>query len=454
MKPLRVVVVGAGISGLACAHRLGRRAGETGMPLELVVVEAQDRPGGHVHTVRERGFQVESGPNAFLDRSPEPVALLRELELGGALVEARPAAARRFILRGGRLRRVPDGLLSLLRTDALSPLGKARLLLEPWAKGPPRDHEETVDEFACRRVGAEAAAVLVDAAVAGISAGDSRILSLPAAFPVMERMEREHGSLVSALFAGRRAGTRPARLLSLTGGMGMAVEAIARQLGPALRTASPVRGIELAGSGWRVHAADGIAHDADRVVLALPGLAGARLFADLDREVAQTLAGTPFASVAVVALGVSATALPRVLDGYGYLVPRGEGQVTLGVVHESALFDGRAPAGAALLRIILGGPRDPAIAARSDAELVLLARRELARVVGDVGEPLGVWTFRWPHAIAQYVRGHRERTARARARLERHPGLYLCGTSYDGISFGSAVAAGRALADRLLAEAA
>jgi oxygen-dependent protoporphyrinogen oxidase len=265
-------------------------------------------------------------------------------------------------------------------------------------------------------------------------------------------MEKEHGSLVRALMARRRTKTKATRLLSFREGMGAAVDALVHELWPTLRTSCAVRAIEASAGGWRVRDANGKSFEADHVVLALPASATARLLEPLDAAAARALADTPFASVAVVGLGVAAAALPPALDGYGYLVPRGEGLTTLGVVHDSALFAGRAPQGAALLRVILGGPRDPAIAAHPDEALVALARRELAAVVGDLGEPLGAWVFRRPQAIAQYVRGHCERTARAREHLVRLAGLHLCGTSYDGVSFGSAIASGRALADRLLAE--
>jgi oxygen-dependent protoporphyrinogen oxidase len=199
-----------------------------------------------------------------------------------------------------------------------------------------------------------------------------------------------------------------------------------------------------------VRDANGRAFETDHVVCALPGSGAARLIEPLDEAAARALRGTPFASVAVVALGVDASRLPPELDGYGYLVPRGEGFTTLGVVRDSALFPGRAPHGSALLRVILGGPRDPAIATKPDEDLVGIACRELDFVVGGVGEPLGKWVFRRPFAIAQYVVGHQERAARARAHLARHAGLHLCGTSYDGVSFGSAIASGREVADRVL----
>jgi len=347
MKPLRVVVIGAGIAGLACAHRLRREARSRGRTLELLVLEARERAGGHVHTVRERGFLVEGGPNAFLDRTPETRALVGELGLEGQLVEARPAAARRFVLRRGRLRRVPSGPVDFLRGDALSLRGKARMLFEPWARRAPAGREETVDEFARRRIGAEGAAVLVDAAVAGVSAGDPRVLSLPAAFPLMDRMEKDHGSLVRALIARRRTGAKPARLLSFQGGMDTVIDALASALGPALRTACAVRAVEASAGGWRVRDANGASFEVDHVVCALPGSGTSNLLASLDPAAARDLGDTPFASVAVVGLGIAASAIPRALEGYGYLVPRGEGMTTLGVVHDSALFSGRAPYGAA-----------------------------------------------------------------------------------------------------------
>lgn len=451
MSPLRVTVVGGGIAGLALAHRLVRRADALGRPLQLKVLEASPQFGGHARTLRESGFVVEAGPNGFLDRLKAPLELASELGLRDRLIEARPEAARRYVVRDRRLRRVPDTPRTLLTTDALSPAGKLRLLLEPWAKSPPPACEESVDEFARRRIGAEATEVLVDAAVSGITAGDPRELSLPAAFPLMARMEREHGSLIRAFVARRRSGQKSARLLSLRDGMGSLVDALARGLGDRLLSSRPVTRLARDGGQWRVTDTSGAEWLSDQVALALPARGAARLLASLDGRVGGALDGTPFSSVAVVALGLRADDLPGTLDGYGYLVPRAEGMTTLGVVRESSLFEGRAPAGHALLRIILGGPRDPLITRRTDEELVTLARSELARVVGEVGTPVASWVFRWPCAIAQYVRGHQARMVEVFERVARQDGLFLCGSSYDGVSFGSAIDSGRALADRMLA---
>lgn len=445
---MRIVVIGAGVTGLACAaHLLEGSRGAAGH--SILVLEGGQRAGGHAWTVHEDGFVVEGGPNGFLDkeREPEPRELVSMLGLEARVIEASAASKRRFILRRGKLRRVPDGPVSLVTSRVLSPPGKLRLLMEPWARKAPAG-EESVFEFATRRIGREAAEVLVDAAVSGISAGDSRVLSVASAFPIMKEMERDHGSLIRAMMA--RRGQRPARLVSFDGGMDVLIGALCDRCGENLRTGAPVRGIARDGREWRIGLADGSSVAADRVVLAVPARVAARLTGALDPELARTLASFPFSGLAVVALAYR-TMETGPLDGYGYLVPASENLDTIGVLWESSVFDGRAPRERVLLRVMLGGARRPELATLEPEELERRARAELERVMGIAAPPSHSWVRRWPHAIAQYDFGHASRLRAAREQAARHPGLELCGTSYDGISFGTAIASGAMAARRTLA---
>jgi len=448
MTPGSVVVVGAGMAGLSAAHRLLEQARRDRHPLELTVLEAAPGAGGHVGTVREDGFVVESGPNGFLSGRPAMESLIHELGLGPSVIEASPAARRRFVLRDGRLRRLPTSPLTLLTSDALSRRGRLRLLLEPLRPRSATDAEETVFQFACRRLGAEAAETLVDAVVAGTSAGDSTTLSVEAAFPDLVEMERAHGSLTRAMWVRRRTGMRAPRLHSLAEGMGALVESIAARLGPALRIGSPVARIGRGAAGWRVELQDGTTVRADRVVVATSAWQAAPLLAGCDTELARTLLETPAAGIAVIALAYRESDLDRPLDGYGYLVRRGERRTTIGVLWESSLFPGRAPAGFVLLRAMLGGMRDPAAVTLAEPELVDRAVAEAAEVLGIRRAPQRAWVFRRPCAIAQYTLGHRRRVHRVRAAAAALPGLELCGTSFDGISLTAAVASGADAAAR------
>jgi oxygen-dependent protoporphyrinogen oxidase len=367
---MRAIVVGGGIAGLTAAWRLTERARAAGAQLDLSLLEAEPRPGGHSTTILEDGFRVEAGPNAFLQRPREThmLDLVRDLGLESRLVEARPAAKRRFVLLGGRLHRAPDSPPVLITSGVLSPWGKLRLLMEPWAARAPRDREETVYEFARRRIGREAAEKLVDAAVAGISAGDSRRLSVEAAFPLMIEMEREHGSLIRAMMARRREGT--SRLLGFDGGMETLVGALRSRLGGALRAGCRVTSVRREGGAWRVACGDGPALEADALVLAVAAARAAELLEGFDPALAAALGEIPYAGIAMVALAYRVADIARPLDGYGYLVAASEGLDTLGVLWESSLFDGRAPEGHALLRVMMGGSRRPGVLALDEAELI------------------------------------------------------------------------------------
>jgi oxygen-dependent protoporphyrinogen oxidase len=186
-------------------------------------------------------------------------------------------------------------------------------------------------------------------------------------------------------------------------------------------------------------------------VLALPAQAAAPMLSPLDPQRSAQLASVAYEGIAVVALGYDLADIPHSLDGYGYLVTRPEGLATLGVVWESSLFPGRASDGTALLRVFLGGARRRDVVGAPHSVLMETARRELAAVMGVRAEPRHTSVFVWPKAIAQYTVGHIQRRDAIRARLERHPRLTVCGTSYDGVSFNHAVKSGRAAAQALAA---
>jgi oxygen-dependent protoporphyrinogen oxidase len=448
----RVAVIGGGVTGLTAALALIERPGDE---LDVALYEARSLVGGHAHTRHEDGFRIESGPNGFLENDASRT-VLQWLALEARAIEANRASSRRYIVRESRLRAVPRSPFGLLFGDALSPPGRLRVLREPWvrSRSVPR---ESVYEFARRRIGSEAARVLVDAAIGGITAGDSRTLEVDAAFPALVEMEREHGSLVRAMMQRARAARarrsprapKP-RLVSFPGGVSDLIAAFEHRLGTRLRTDTPVLALGRDGRRWRLTCANGSEAEADAVLVATQARGAASLLSSFDAALAGQLAGIRFSGVGVVALAYREQDLPRPLEGYGFLIPSSERGRTLGAVWESSLYAGRAPAGYALIRAMIGGAREPLAIEESDDSLAARAREDLARFMGLRAEPARLWISRAPEAIAQYTDGHAERLGRLRAASARHPGLVLCGTSYEGVSMGAAMAAGLRAADAVL----
>jgi oxygen-dependent protoporphyrinogen oxidase len=269
---------------------------------------------------------------------------------------------------------------------------------------------------------------------------------------VLKEWETAHGSLLKAMLARRKTGGARARLMSLQRGMGMITAALSDRLDGALRVQAPVVRIEKHDGGWRLGTSTGSSIDADRVVCALPSHVASAAAAGLDRDLAAALASIPYAPIAVVAIGYPRSAIARPLDGYGYLVTRQQGLFTLGVLWESSIFPGRAPANHVLLRVMLGGARHPQVRELDDESVASLAVREASTVLGITGAPACQWVFRYRSAIAQYTVGHDGRTAAIRRALGAHRGLHVCGTAYDGVSFNDAVASARRTARQVIEE--
>jgi len=453
MNHVRVAIIGGGITGLAAAFWLDHDFGID----DAVVLESSDRPGGKIRTEVDDGFTLEWGPQGFLDNAPDTLELCRAIDLEERLVRADEAAAKRFILRGGGLREVPLSPLAFLSSSVLPPSGRLRVLAEPLARRRPAG-DETVFDFARRRIGIQAASILVDAMVTGVFAGDSRRLSLAATFPRMAAMEAEHGSLTRALMArireARRRGSTTAgpagpggTLTSFDDGMGRLPRSLAARLGHRLRLGHPIRTIEHQGRRWRIRGDAEIG--ADAVLLATPAHVTAELIGATAPAASDPLREIPTAPIVVVMTAYDdLEAFGRPVHGFGFLVPGVEDVGILGTLFCHCIFPGQAPSGHLLLRTMVGGARDPGAIDLEDDAVCARTRGALARVLGRDPEPDRRWVIRWQRGISQYTVGHLERVAAAEG-AARHAGLELAGSPFRGVSVNDCIRQAREAAARI-----
>jgi len=454
----RVVIAGGGIAGLSTAFELTREAAGD---IDVIVLERARRAGGNLRTERVDGYLCEWGPNGFLDNVPETLALVHSLGLDDRLLPGNERAKRRFIYRHGRLHELPGGPVGFAASGLLSIPGRLRVMGEPFAGRRP-EGDETIHAFAARRIGREAADVLVDSMVSGVFGGNARELSLRACFPKMWEMETAHGSLVKAMIAKRRERGAPSsapmgaptgHLTSFAGGVEDLANALTRTLGSRVQTGCAVRRVRSrtrgAAEGWAVDLEDGRTLDADAVVLAGSASMSATLVDGFDASLASVLRQIPTAPMAVVCLGYETARLDTSLDGFGFLVPRGEGIAILGALWDSSIYAGRAPEGRSLIRVMIGGAHDPSAITLDDDALVGRARADLETTMGLSIEPVFTRVFRHPAGIPQYTVGHLDRLAAIEERLAAHPGLLLAGNSYRGVSINACVAEAGPLARRV-----
>jgi len=465
-----IAIIGGGISGLAAAYRLQQRDPS----LRISVFEASDRLGGNIRTERVDGFIVEGGPDAFLANKPRGTGLAEELGLADDFVAPDPAKRGSFILRNGRLHRMPEGLTGLiptklrpiLETPLISPKGKLRMALDFVRTAKKSDADESVSAFLHRRLGTEATDNLIEPLMAGIYAGDASQLSLAATFPQLRDAEQTHGGLIKGMLATKRAAEKaPANaakrtgFLSFRGGMGQLIDTLAdriRAQGGEIVTSAPVRALAArAGGGYDLTVErDGrrTIVPADGVLIATPAWAAAPLVTPLATDVGMALAAIPYVSTALIALAFDARdmLIPNALQGYGYVVPRREGRAVMAMTWLSSKWQGRAPEGQVLVRGFVGRSGQDALFAKSDDELITLVHREVEEMSGIHGEPTLRRVFRAAQAMPQYNLGHLERVGRIERGMVKLAGIELAGNYFRGVGIPDAIASGEAAAERLL----
>lgn len=463
----RVAIVGGGISGLATAHRLA----ELDPHLSVTLFEQEDRIGGVLETSVQDGFLFEWGADNFVTNVPWAVDLCRRIGFADELLETDSKHRGAFVVRRGRLRRIPQGFIIMapsrvwpvVATPILSPWGKLRMAAEFFVPRRRDRADESLASFVIRRFGRETYDRLVQPLIGGIYTGDPRLLSLQATMPRFRDMEERHGSLIRAVMSqaarpsqAERAssGGRYSMFVAPRRGISSLLQALIDRL-PAhtIQLGTRVRRLMRQPDGvWQVELDNG--HPApspfDAVVVAAPARAAARLVEPIDNELSQSLTRIHHSGCCIVSLAYRRSQVAHPLDGFGFVVPAIENRQILSGSFSSVKYPGRAPAGHVLIRVFIGGALQEELLHWTDDQLVEIAQRELADLLGIQGGPLLHRLARLPGSMPQYYVGHRERVAAIHERAAAAGGLFLTGNAYSGVGIPFCVHAGERTAQHVV----
>jgi len=478
-------VIGGGITGLSAAWELSRSAPRGA---RIVVLEASARLGGNLQSATVGDRAVDLGADAFLARRPEAVELCKELGIDDTLVA--PGSPTASVWARGALRPLPDGLAlgvptrigPLARSGIISTIGLARAGLDLIIPFRPDSasltEDRSVGELVSRRLGAEVRDMLAGPLIGGIHAGRVDDLSAQAVFPALLDASRERGSLMRALRpqsspararSGQPGESSPAPVfLTPVSGMASVPETLCSALqskGVELLTSQSVRGIRRGpGSAGGLVVTDGRVGPsrtwsvstssmellADALVVAVPARAASVLLAGVDDRLAGLVGGVPSASVVVVTLQVDAGALPGPLRGTGFLVPAIGGGIVTACTFLTTKWPHLALGGDVLVRASAGRAGDDRASSLDDEKLVEVVCGELAKMIGQFGEPRRAVVTRFGDAFPQYLVGHVASVSAIEAAAERLPAFALAGAAYHGVGVPACIGSGRKAARLVL----
>ena len=466
-RPLRIGVVGGGITGLAAAHRAIELGDRLPHGVNVTLLDAGPRLGGIAETLHVDEFLVETGADSFITSKPWAVDLCRRLGLEQCLIPTNERHRRSLVLCRGRVVPVPEGFVLLaptrirpvLRSSILSLRGRLRLLGELIVPaGEPR-HDESLADFVRRRFGSETLERLVQPLVGGIYTSDPEKLSLQATLPRFPELEQRYGSVIRGTLKTDRSiteisGARYGQFVTLRDGISELLGQLQRRLESAAEIQLDTRVDRLVCRSqgqlpeWTTIDHRDRVRDFDRVILCLPAFRAANLVRELSAETADLLAGIEYASSAIIVTAHDEVDVAHALDAFGLVVPEIEGRRVLAVSFASRKFPGRAPDGAVLLRTFVGGAMHPEVLEDDDEHLTQLARDELSSLLGVTGEPRLARVFRCERAMPQYHVGHQDRVARIEQWVGSLRGIELAGNAYRGVGLPDCIHSGESAAER------
>ncbi|UHA72578.1 protoporphyrinogen oxidase [Paenibacillus sp. 481] len=459
-----IVIIGGGITGLSAAFYAWKQAQENGLSINITVVEKAPKLGGKIETMYRDGCVIEKGPDSFLARKLPMIELARDVGLESELVATNPNAKKTYILKRGKLHRMPPGLVlgiptemgPFAKTGLISIFGKLRALTDLIRKPRMSNEDESLGGFLDRRLGKEVTEYVAEPLLAGIYAGDMRKLSLQATFPQFGEVERKHGSIIRGMIASRTAGqsvpglpdvAKKTTFLTFRRGLGSLVERMEQVLRDNVQFKTGVEALRIAkcddGQRYEVQLSDGAVLQASRIIVTTPSNFAAPLLRDhID---VSALEAIEHVSVANVITAFKRSDIKAKLDGTGFVISRREGRAITACTWTSIKWLHTCPEDTLVIRCYIGRAGDEERVEWPDEALKRTVIKELKELMDIDAEPKFMEITRLRQSMPQYPVGHVQEITRLREALKRDlPGVFVAGQPYEGVGMPDCIRGGRA----------
>ncbi|GAA5416689.1 protoporphyrinogen oxidase [Paraliobacillus ryukyuensis] len=463
MTTKEIVIVGGGITGLTTAYYLQEAIKDNQLPYKVTLIEASDKLGGKIETVKKQGFTIERGPDSFLIRKEAAARLARRIGLEDQLVKNNTGKS--FVLVGESLHEIPKGSFMGIPTK-LSPFmlskmfslkGKLRMLRDLSISKKEAQSDQSVGEFFRYHFGNELLEHLIEPLLSGIYAGDIDQLSLMATFPQFYQMEQEYSSLIKASRQtmgqkDKKTAKKSSKFYSLKDGLESLVTQVKNQFDSSIvqvLTTTKVNHIEKKPVGYHLLLDNGEVLTADSVALTTSVKQAQRMFSQYDFW--EQFGEMKATSVANVAMAFDQAAIPTDIDGTGFVVSRNSDYRITACTWTHKKWPTTTPENKALLRCYVGKPGDEEVVNLTDEEIVAIALKDLEKIMGITAKPDFHVVTRWRDSMPQYTVGHLERLETLSHDLDDQlPGVFVAGNSYRGIGLPDCIRQGEQVVDQII----
>lgn len=433
----KIVILGAGISGLSTAWFLKQRKD---LNAEVVILEKSPKVGGWIQTVHQDGFLFEQGPRSFRTQSLALPTwqLIEQLGLKDQIILSHVDANTRYLYHKKKLEPLPKNFWNVPFSAVTS--GWLKALMREYFTSKSSNSDESIYDFFSRRITPEWAERLVDPLVSGIFAGNMRKLSIKSCFPMLYELEQRHGSLLKGAMQQHKGkeqqGKIPinAPLFSFKSGMQTLTQALFQRLERDIFFDTSVKQLVLHPDRVQIELVNSEWIEADRLISCIPTYELSQLLAGKHPFFATDLNKLNYASVMVVNLGYWKPVLKQ--TGYGYLIPSQENESILGCVWDSTVFPQQNPTDEATrLTVMLGGAHHADVEQWSQEKAIALALSSLEKHLQIQEIPNSISVKTAYRSIPQYEVGYQMWLEHIQEQLDFiSPSLICLGSAFNGVS--------------------
>lgn len=448
------IIIGAGITGLTAAYYLKKKQ------KDFLVLDSNDRVGGVIKTISEKGFLFETGPNTGVLGQPEAAELFGDLGDKVKLEIASDQVKKRYVLKKGKWHALPSGLKQAISTPLFTTRDKFRILGEPFRRRG-RNPEETLKDLVIRRMGNSFLDYAIDPFILGVYAGDPGALVPKYALPKLYALEQQYGSFIGGAIKKKlqaktdreKKATRD--VFSVKGGLQSLVNALYEYGGPDnfVLNADDTR-ITKNRDGWKICTQEkgGLTktYHANHVIITAGSHKLQKLLPELGQKQMDDLTNLRYAKVIEVAVGFKKwQGMPP--DAFGGLIPFKESRDLLGILYPSAFLQNRAPENGQLFTLFMGGIRRPELFELDDEQIFETVKREFTSIMKvESFDPDLFRIFRYTHAIPQYGISSGARFEAVKQVERECKGLLLRGNFCGGIGLADRIRQGKLAADQII----
>lgn len=456
-----IAIIGGGITGLSAACALQQKIREGQLDARLELIEAAPVLGGKIHTLRDKGFIMETGADSIVSRKFHSQPLLEKLGLGGELVYN--ATGRSFLFIDGKLKPIPEDTVfgiplsveSLSESELISEQGKEEALRDLTTPNDGRfTKEDSLGAFLRYFLGEEIVARQIAPVLSGVYSGRLDDLTIASTMPYLLDYKEEYGSIIRGLEANKHRfqNTGGGKFLSFEGGLSRLPERIAEQLEDVtIRLGTRALRLAKAEEGWTIELSGGQTIRADFVILAVLHTHAQQILQDT--ELNELFGQLQTHSLISVYLGYDLEDDVLPADGTGFITA-GEDELTCSAcTWTSRKWSHTSRHHKLLLRLFYKSsqPVYERLAKMSEAELLSVAKRDVERSIGIAAQPVIHAVTRWHEAMPVYHIRHQELVTGLEQELkERYPGVLIAGCSYYGVGIPDCMQSGEQAAERII----